>query len=70
MFELVINHPFRYLGQNLQEIMIDEVRLGHTPSHISQVVLLIDELEPFTQVFQTEERVVSQLVGPIVANTA
>ena len=69
MLQLVLRDSRRDLGQNFQQITLHQVRFGHTSRDIANVGLSVCKLEPLSEVLQTQERVVSQGIRPIITNT-
>ena len=53
MFDPVRRHTGRQLGKNLEQIALDEVRLGHAARHVAPVELRIRNFEPFAEVPET-----------------
>lgn len=64
----VIRDPPGHLCQDLQQITLYEVCLGQTSSNVAAIQLTVGEFDPFSQVFQAEECIVSERISAIVAN--
>jgi hypothetical protein len=69
VLQRLLENPGRHLCQNLQQISLHQVRLSHATRHITTVQLPVGELEPFSQVFETDKGIVSEGIGAIIAYT-
>jgi hypothetical protein len=65
----VFDCPRRYLRENLKEITLHEIRLGHASCHVASVQLPVGKLEPLPEVLETQDGVVSERVRAIVSDT-
>jgi hypothetical protein len=65
----VFDCPRRYLREDLKEITLHQIRFSHASCHVTSVQLPVGELEPFPEVLETQDGIVSQRVCAIVANT-
>lgn len=69
MLPRTLYHRRRYLCEYLQQVSLDKVCFSHTPGDIPPVVMAIGELEPFAEIFETQQSVMAEGVCAIVSDS-
>lgn len=69
MLQTILCHPGRYFCYDLKKVTLHQVRLSHATCYIAAVQLSIGKFEPFPQVLQAEEGVISERICAVIANT-
>lgn len=70
MLQLVLHQPLGKFGQNFEQVALDQVRLGHASRDIAAILVVVDKLEPFPQVLQAQQGIVSERIRSVVADAA